>query len=82
MEVDLIFRKVVRLNYINLLFYLLHHFFNRIFISPSGNGILMHPLDGRSRYIQTLDIYLPTGKNSRNLIQQSGYIFRMNNDSI
>ncbi len=70
------------LQHIYFLGNLLGHLFNGILVRPSGNGIFMYPLDGGGRYIQTLDVYLPAGKHSRHLIQQTGKVFRMNNDSI
>ena len=82
MEINLVFRKIVRLNHINLLFDLLHHLFDSVLISPRCNRIFMYSFNGRSRNVQTLDVYLPTGKYSGHLIQQSGYIFRMNYNRI
>ena len=82
MEVNLIFRKVVRLDNVNFLLYLLHHLLYRILISPGRNCIFMYAFNRRRGYIQAFNIYLPTGKYSRHLIQQSGDILRMNDDGI
>ena len=74
MEINFIFSEIMRLKHVYFLLNLLDNLLNRILVSPGCNGVLMYPLDGRSRNIQTFYINLPTGKYRRNLIQQSGKV--------
>ena len=70
------------LNDIHLLFNLFDYLLHNVMRRPAGNGVFMYPLDGRSRHIQALNVNLQTGKHSCNLVQNTGNVFRMNDNRI
>ena len=71
---NFVIRKIVGLDDIQFLLYLLHDLFNHIGSRPTGNRVFMDTLNGGSRHIQALYVQLAAGKYCRYLIQYSCYV--------
>ena len=82
MLIDFVVGKIMSLQYIHLLGNLLHDFLDGILVRPRCNGVLVYALNGRSGHIQAFDIDLPAGKHRRHLIEQTGNVFRMDDNGI
>ena len=79
---DFIVGKVVGLKHIDFLLDLLGDDHNLLFGCPAGNGIFVHSLNAGGRHIQTLNVYLPTGKYGSNLIQYTGKVLGENDQGV
>ena len=65
---QLIVSKIIGLHDVYLLLYLLGDLNDLVFITPCGDGVFMHTLNARGRYVQALDVHLTTSKHSSNLV--------------
>ena len=82
MDEELVVEIVVGLDNVNLAFYLLGNLNYLFLVAPCRDGILMYSLYARSRNVQTLYVDLLTGEHSGNLIQNTSYVFRVNQQCI
>ena len=82
MDEEFVVEIVVGLDYVNLALYLLGYLYYLFLVAPCRDGVLMYSLNARSRNVQTLYVDLLTGEHGGNLIQNTSYVFRVNQQCI